>query len=348
MTTISLAPVNILHIIYLTMAVFSILLVFGKKPYKALALLLAAHAVQEVFNILEELNITRQYYLITPAIQLAIGPLYYLFVKNLIYGNLVIRNHLFHLVPMVIGFGFTAWWPILLNVAFVVLLVYIYLTFGLLRHYYRVLVEVIADDESHALRWLSRTFIIIGMIELVDFVRQSTQLEQNYELWSRWYFLSELLSLLITTYLVVKAIRQPKLYSGFKKFEEIVNTDRSLASGTEDELAQAQSIFSSICTHLTNTCGYRQPKYSLRQLAAEMGLSEQMTSWAINQGGKVSFSDYINSLRLEQVKPCLRNKQGNQSIIDIAFDAGFSSKSSFNAVFKRNTGMTPSQYLKQN
>ncbi len=46
-TSINLAPVNIIHIIYSTMAIFSILLVFGKKPYKALALLLVVHAIQE-------------------------------------------------------------------------------------------------------------------------------------------------------------------------------------------------------------------------------------------------------------------------------------------------------------
>jgi AraC-like DNA-binding protein len=347
MTTITLAPVNILHIVYSALALFSLALIFGKQRFKALALLLVAHFVQEIFNIFEELNIFIEDPIVTPAVQLAIGPLYYLFAKNLIYGDLQVKRNLIHLLPAFIGLGFTAWWPELLKVAFILLLIYFFLTFRLLSHYHRVLAEITADCDTYALDWLTRTLVVVGIIEFVDFIRLNVQLELSYDVFTNWYFVSELLSLTITIYLVLKALRQPQLFAGFAEFEKIVNTKQTADNnGQTGELDQARTVFVDISRYLKKSQAYRQAKYSLRQLAGEMGLSEQMISWSINQGGGLSFSDYVNSLRIEAVKQSFLDTPEQRNILQTAFDAGFSSKSTFNAVFKRNLGVTPSQYLK--
>ena len=70
-------------------------------------------------------------------------------------------------------------------------------------------------------------------------------------------------------------------------------------------------------------------------------------SWAINHGGDQSFSDFVNDLRIADIEKALSSNMNGQSILEIAFNAGFNSKSSFNALFKRRTGLTPSQYVKQ-
>ena len=347
MNTITLAPVNILHIVYSALALFSLALLFGKQRFKALALLLVAHFVQETFNIFEELNIFIEDPRVTPAVQLAIGPLYYLFAKNLIYGDLQIRRNLVHLLPAFIGLGFTTWWPEVLKVAFVLLVIYFFLTFKLLNHYHRVLAEVTADCDTYALDWVTRTLVVVGIIEFIDFVRLNVQLELPYDVFTYWYFVSELLSMAVTLYLVLKALGQPQLFGGIVEFEKIVNTNQSAINDDRTgESDQARTIFVDISRHLEQSQAYRQAKYSLRQLADEMGLSEQMISWSINQGGGLSFSDYINSMRIEAVKQSFLETSGQRNILDIAFNAGFSSKSTFNAVFKRNLGVTPSQYVK--
>lgn len=160
MGSITLAPVNILHIIYASIAVFGIFVVAGKKEYKALALLLAVHALQESLDIFEDQNITRQYWLVTPALQLAFGSLYYLFAKNLIYGDLRLRRHLLHLLPAAVAILFTKWWPALLALAFFILLVYLVLTFRLIGRYHIAISELTADDDRHKLNWLRNTLIV--------------------------------------------------------------------------------------------------------------------------------------------------------------------------------------------
>jgi AraC-like DNA-binding protein len=347
-TAVSLTPLDILHIIYLAIAIFGVLLVFGENRFKALFLLLGWHALEETFNLIEELKIFSQLPLVTPAIQLAVGPLYYLFAKNLIYGDIQLKKHLFHFFPMFIALGFTAWWPQLMQVAFVIFLIYFFLTFRLLQHYHKVLAEITSDAASYALKWLTRTFMVIGIIKIVDAVRLNVQLDVSYEVFYYQYFVIEILSLLITVYLTLKAIRHSHLFSGFKEFEEFVVPQKDQLNNESDiELEQARSIFSNIDKHLQQTHGYRQAKYSLRQLAGELGLTDQMVSWSINQGGNLSFSDYINSLRITEVKLSLRDKSQQKSILEVAFEAGFNSKSTFNAVFKQSLGLTPSQYIKK-
>ena len=343
MTSITLAPVNIIHISYVTLTLFSFLLVSGKNQYKGLVLLLSAHFIQELFNLFEELRVIN--YLITPAIQLALGPLYYLFAKNLIYGNISIRKSLIHFLPAVIAVGFTTWWPTELVIAFVILVTYFFFTFRLLLRYHRVLRETVSYGENYSLHWLTRALIFIFIIEFIDFTRLNLQQILSEGILVKWYFLSALISLLFTAYLVLKAVRQPMLY------EKVIELEKSMidkhAEMQESDLPLAKSLFSSIDLHQHQTLAYRRPRYSLRELADELELTEQNVSWAINRGGEKSFSGFINELRIEDVKQSLAQNRNDKNLLDIALNAGFSSKSTFNAVFKKQTGMTPSQYAQK-
>jgi len=342
MPIVELQSVNILHIIYATIALFSVLLVLGKDRYKALVMLLLFTTAQMIFNILEELDITRQFHLITPALPLATGPLYYLFTKNLIYGNIKTSKDIIHLTPAIVALAFTAWWPILMNIAFVLLTGYFFLTFRLLHHYHHVLAELISDNDKYALYWLTRTLIVIFTFEFVDFIRMNIQQELPYKLLMTWYFWGIVISLLCTSYLIVKAIRHPRVFGGLASLEKTIDESKALTHTENTE--QAYSIFIGIDKHVQTTCMYQQPKLSLSNLADELGLTEKDISWAINQGGGKSFSDYVNTLRIEEIKRTIQTSPQKINLLDVALKAGFNSKSTFNVVFKRITGMTPSQY----
>jgi AraC-like DNA-binding protein len=68
----------------------------------------------------------------------------------------------------------------------------------------------------------------------------------------------------------------------------------------------------------------------------------------INENLEKNFYDFINGYRVDMVKQRLAESTGSRpNILAIAYDAGFSSKSSFNEVFKKNTKLTPSQYWKK-
>lgn len=84
---------------------------------------------------------------------------------------------------------------------------------------------------------------------------------------------------------------------------------------------------------------------TLAELAARAGLSPHHLSQLLNDGLGVSFFDYVNQRRVDEVRRCLADPAyDKQTIMDIALASGFNSKASFNAVFKEMTGTTPSAF----
>jgi len=93
---------------------------------------------------------------------------------------------------------------------------------------------------------------------------------------------------------------------------------------------------------------YRNPDLTLVSLAQHLNLSPNVISRTINAGFGQSFTDYINAYRIAEVKKRLEAGDADRmTILALALDAGFSSKTTFNRVFKEQTGHTPKAYVKR-
>ncbi|MEO1097062.1 MAG: AraC family transcriptional regulator, partial [Bacteroidota bacterium] len=92
---------------------------------------------------------------------------------------------------------------------------------------------------------------------------------------------------------------------------------------------------------------YLNSKLTLSELAERLGSSKNHLSQAINETIGKNFFDYINAYRIEEVKVRMKNPDHDHvTLLGIALDSGFSSKSSFNNIFKKVTGQTPSEFKK--
>ncbi len=86
---------------------------------------------------------------------------------------------------------------------------------------------------------------------------------------------------------------------------------------------------------------------TLKTLSEQMNASANDISWLLNEVYKQSFYDYINTYRLERFKELVANQEHKtKTILALATDVGFNSKSSFNTFFKQQMDMTPSAYIK--
>lgn len=93
---------------------------------------------------------------------------------------------------------------------------------------------------------------------------------------------------------------------------------------------------------------YLNPELNLRLLAKHMNLPPNHLSQLLNEGFEQNFSDYTNSFRLEYFKTKLSSKTAHQlTILALAYDSGFNSKTVFNTFFKKTMGMNPRDYWKQ-
>ena len=90
---------------------------------------------------------------------------------------------------------------------------------------------------------------------------------------------------------------------------------------------------------------YRETELTIQNLADRIEFPSYRVSQAINEGIKKNFYDLVNSYRVEEAKRLLLDsKNKNYTILSIGFEAGFNSKTTFNTVFKKFTGLTPTDF----
>ncbi len=93
---------------------------------------------------------------------------------------------------------------------------------------------------------------------------------------------------------------------------------------------------------------FENPELTLSQLSEDLDINPKKLSQIINQGFKMNFNDFINYYRTAAVIEKFQSGEHNlQNLLKIALDCGFNSKSTFNRAFKKQTLMTPKDYLKK-
>ena len=92
---------------------------------------------------------------------------------------------------------------------------------------------------------------------------------------------------------------------------------------------------------------YLNGKLSIQDVSNKLNIPKQYISEVLNEQMNTNFQDFINGYRVEEFIKRLKNDKNNQyTLLGIATDVGFNSKSSFNAVFKKCKGFTPTQFKK--
>jgi AraC-like DNA-binding protein len=114
------------------------------------------------------------------------------------------------------------------------------------------------------------------------------------------------------------------------------------------DAATATAYANQLLKHLNENEPYLDPNLSLRTLAEQINIHPNQLSWLLNESIGKNFNEYINHFRIAAFKSIAKDpKNANITILGLAYDCGFNSKTVFNTYFKRETGLTPKQYLKQ-
>ncbi len=107
----------------------------------------------------------------------------------------------------------------------------------------------------------------------------------------------------------------------------------------EDALAEK------LTTYFKENKPYLDEGLTLTKLAGQLSMTRNQLSALINDKFGCNFYTFVNQYRVNEVKNLLTNPRNKEfTILSLAFEAGFSSKSAFNEIFKKFTGITPSEY----
>jgi AraC-like DNA-binding protein len=146
---------------------------------------------------------------------------------------------------------------------------------------------------------------------------------------------------------VLKALYSPQLFTGVKiTLKPIESTFEKTKIKTEKKPISNESVIGLI-SYMENKKPYLDFDLTLQKLATQLDLPEKELSLLINQKMGKHFFDFINEYRIEDAKMLLKN-QPQLTVLEILYEVGFNSKSSFYTAFKKETNITPSDYRKSN
>jgi AraC-like DNA-binding protein len=117
-------------------------------------------------------------------------------------------------------------------------------------------------------------------------------------------------------------------------------------SGLSDD--RASEIHSRLLHLMEFEAPFSDCNLTLTQLASRLLVTPHNLSEVLNSRIGQNFFDFINEYRVEKVKQDLADpKKKHFTLLAIAFDAGFNSKTTFNTIFKKQAGLTPSEFRRQ-
>ncbi len=144
-----------------------------------------------------------------------------------------------------------------------------------------------------------------------------------------------------------KALKQPEVFSNLTSSlsQNKTGSAKYIRSGLtktkSDEYEQQLIEF------MNDESPYLNPDISLGEISEALSIPNNHLSQVINEKFEQNFFDFINSYRVKEAKEWLSDPQrNNATMLAIAFESGFKSKSTFNAAFKKHVGQTPSEYKK--
>lgn len=147
-------------------------------------------------------------------------------------------------------------------------------------------------------------------------------------------------------------VRDLKTDERYKQFhEQIFKTETPNIQIKKKELLdkEATKLYTNkLNNYLEIEKPYLDSNLSLRGLAEQIDIHPNQLSWLINNSFGKNFNELINHYRVEVFKKISKDpKNANLTIEGLAYESGFNSKTVFNSYFKKETGLTPKQYLKQ-
>jgi AraC-like DNA-binding protein len=288
------------------------------------------------------------------------GPIIYLYAQCVIYSDYKLSGrNLLHLIPfllLTISLLFTGnlapgtseeiienelpWQFYLISaLMYAHIFVYIGLTYKSLLKYRKIIKNKYSQINQINLDWLSFSLNTFGLITFISLIHNFIALAEN-----RFVFMVSLVLLLIFIFyfvnrVILKALRQPEIFAGITQNE----TTKYLGSNlTPDQIEEYKKKLLAL---LSTEKPYLNPQVNIADLSEKLSISTKHLSQVINQLFNKSFFDFINSYRIQEVQQILKESRDDKlTVLEVMYQAGFNSKSSFNTAFKKETGQTPTEY----
>lgn len=203
--------------------------------------------------------------------------------------------------------------------------------------------------ENVNLSWLRKLIYTFGFIWTALMIFAT--IHHVFNMFS-WIFCTHGLTLSLSVFIIIigyLGLKQKEIFVNFPDSgSEFVTEERAKYSGVAADEEETKHYVSNLRQYMDAEKPYLDPEISLPELSKRFGVSSHFLSRVINEQLGVNFFDFVNRYRVEEVKLRITDPKFNYlSILGIAFESGFNTKSTFNRVFKKTTGLTPKEFREQ-
>ncbi len=299
---------------------------------------------------------------------LGIGPLIYYYTKSLVQPDFQWRNiHPMHFLPLFIEVGLQVaqigysiysgviyynvpsdfWLSVVFYVgSSVSILYFLNRSLQLIQEREDLLLKQLSNLKKVTLQWLFNNityFRIIWMLWVPFAI--------VFLLFFRFQWQN--LFLLVVIYLLMMAITYLTYWMGIEGFRHLEMIDYRIPS--DKKTSSYDHISNDAILEYKNQMEelmgverlYLDERLELRDIADKISVEPNLISHVLNKHIGKNFYEYVNAFRVEEVRRKMADScYAHLTILGIALESGFNSKTSFNRIFKQLTGMTPTEYQK--
>ena len=234
----------------------------------------------------------------------------------------------------------------LLNILLIIYAIYFTIASYLKIKHHKKKIELFSSNTGEInLNWLE--YIIIALLILSIFIGLYNVLfvETNLNIFANS------VSLIMIYFVAYNTLKQKEIFLLNENQRNLIINSNQEIDTTKRKVVSDQNL-ENLKTKLLELMKNKEPfldaELSLVRLAELSNITPHQLSYVINSGFNENFFLFVNRFRVDKVKELLLSKEKNHlSIMGIAFESGFNSKTSFNTTFKKISSQTPSEFKKR-
>lgn len=366
------AMVNIEPVLYIgiSQSFFAGLLISTKKPYTTANRLMAAWlfmiCIEMIFALLNSKVIEMYSF---PFITFTYGPLLYLYVKFMTNTDKKFNwLEILHFVPFIAFFTVSVIFrsePLMRDLRsffrpdklislrivysltfFFSITVYSILSFIEIKRHQENLKNLVSfTSQRITLNWLKILSISFYVVFFILFILGGLNMIGDFIPFDPYFIIFGFIAVFSTVYSFY-GIKQPVIFG--EVFHEDNNsekkeTEKYSKSGLKD--TQAEKHLKKLLSYMETNKPFLDGDLTIHGLSDKTGIARHHITQVLNEKYKRNFFTFVNEYRVKEVMERFSEpKFNNYTILAIALDAGFNSKTTFNSFFKNQTGLTPSEY----